>query len=58
MPTVFETGPYLVTAVLCERAIQENDGVLSLIRMVDKITNTIAVRDPSCRKPCHPFRST
>jgi hypothetical protein len=47
MPTVFETGPYLITAVLCERAIQENDGVLSLIRMVDKITNTIAGPSPT-----------
>lgn len=41
MPMVFETGPYVTAAALCERAIQERDGVLSLIRVVDKITNTI-----------------
>ncbi len=47
MPTVFETGPYLVTAALCERAIQETDGVLSLIRMIDKITSTVAGPAPT-----------
>lgn len=46
MPTVFERGPYLVSAALCERAIQERDGVISLIRMIDKITNTIAGPGP------------
>jgi hypothetical protein len=49
MPTVFETGPYLVTATLCELSIQENDGVLSLIRMIDKITN--AIIGPSATVP-------
>jgi hypothetical protein len=39
---VYETGPYLVTAAFCERALQERDGVLSLIRMIDKITTTVA----------------
>lgn len=34
----FETGPYLQTAVLCEKALQEKDGVLSLIRVIDRIT--------------------
>jgi hypothetical protein len=47
MPMVYETGPYLVTAAFCERAIQERDGVLSLIRIVDKITNTIAGPRPA-----------
>jgi hypothetical protein len=42
MPTVFETGPYLIAATLCERAIQEGDGVLSLIRVVDKVTQAVA----------------
>lgn len=46
MPTVFERGPYLVTAAFCERAIQERDGVLSLIRMIDKITSTVAGPGP------------
>jgi Family of unknown function (DUF6941) len=41
MPTIFERGPYLGAAVLCERAIQEPDGVLTLVRVVDKITGTV-----------------
>lgn len=38
MPTVFEGGPYVNAAVLCERAIQETDGVLTIVRAVDKVT--------------------
>jgi hypothetical protein len=38
MPTVFEGGPYINAAVLCERVIQETDGVLTIIRAVDKVT--------------------
>ena len=30
-------GPYLTMAVLCERVLQEHDGVPSLIRVVDRI---------------------
>jgi hypothetical protein len=48
MPTVSETGPYLMMAVLCERAIREVDEVVSVIRVVDKITNTIT--GPSVRE--------
>jgi len=36
MPT--EGGPYLSIATLCERALQETDGVISLIRVVDRWT--------------------
>ena len=31
-------GPYLSAAFFCERVLRENDGVLSVIRMVDKWT--------------------
>jgi len=31
-------GPYLSAALLCERALQETDGVISLIRIVDRWT--------------------
>jgi len=34
---VFETGPYLKTAIFCERVLREQDGVLSLIRIVDRL---------------------
>ena len=29
-------GPYLLTAVFCEKVLHERDGVLSLIRVVDR----------------------
>jgi|ERR1022692_2081742 hypothetical protein len=54
MPTAFEHGPYLGAAVLCERAIQEADGVLTLVRMIDKITGTVVVpqgHDPNVMPP-------
>ena len=38
---VSETGPYLAMAVLCERAIREVDGVISLVRITDKVTCTL-----------------
>jgi hypothetical protein len=30
-------GPYLSAALLCERVLQEGDGVLSIIRVVDRL---------------------
>ena len=38
----FERGPYLTTAVFCEQVLQEQTGVLSLIRIVDRMTTTFA----------------
>jgi hypothetical protein len=38
---VSETGPYLIMAVLCEKALREADEAVSIIRVADKITNTI-----------------
>lgn len=31
-------GPYLNAALLCEKVLQERDGVLSIIRVVDRFT--------------------
>jgi uncharacterized protein DUF6941 len=33
----FETGPYLSAAVLCERVLEEKDGVVTLVRLVDRL---------------------
>lgn len=33
-------GPFLAVAVLCEKVLEEKDGVLSAIRMVDRIVQT------------------
>jgi hypothetical protein len=35
-------GPYVQAAAICERVLQEKDGVLSLIRLVDRFTVTAA----------------
>ena len=34
------TGPWLIAAVLCERVLQERDGTMSVIRIVDRVTAT------------------
>ena len=31
-------GPHVVTAAICDRVLQEQDGVLSLIRVIDRLT--------------------
>lgn len=36
----FERGPYIQIAAFCERVLREADGVVSLIRIVDRITHT------------------
>lgn len=33
----FEQGPYLKAAFFCERVLEERDGVLSFVRIVDRI---------------------
>jgi len=37
-----DTGPFLKAAVFCENVIEGKDGVLSLIRIIDRITITAA----------------
>lgn len=38
--TVFERGPYVQAALICEKALQEKDGVLTLVRIVDRVTHS------------------
>ncbi len=33
-----ETGPFLNAALLCEKVLQESDGTVSIVRMVDRVT--------------------
>ena len=35
------TGPFITAALICERVLQEKDGVLSAIRIIDQLTHTI-----------------
>ncbi len=37
-----DSGPYLAIAALCENVIEDKQGVLSLIRVVDRIISTVA----------------
>lgn len=36
----FEAGPYVSTAVLCERMLEEKDGVVTLVRIIDRLIVT------------------
>jgi hypothetical protein len=36
----FDTGPYVTLAVFCDQAIEDKDGVLTIIRIVDQVTLT------------------
>lgn len=35
-------GPYLVAAILCEKILQEQDGTISIIRMIDRLAITVS----------------
>src|SRR5260370_752594 len=35
-------GPYVAVATVCERVLQEQDGVLSVIRVIDRIIHGVA----------------
>ncbi len=43
--------PYLKLGAICERVLEEKDGVLSLIRIVDKFTITITGKEPPDQLP-------
>lgn len=45
------TGPHLLAAVLCEKVLQEQDGVLSVIRIVDRLTQTASGPDAPAQMP-------
>ena len=38
----FVDGPFVTAACFCEMMLQENTGVLSLIRVIDQIVHTVA----------------
>jgi len=40
------TGPYLAAALLCEKVLVEQDGVKTVIRIVDRIIHGIADENP------------
>jgi hypothetical protein len=46
-----DTGPHLAAALVCERVITEGDGVLSIIRVVDRLIQTATGADPPDAMP-------
>jgi hypothetical protein len=48
-------GPYLQMAVICERVLREQDGVLSVIRVIDRLTHTIVGREMPDPLPPVPY---
>lgn len=46
-----EGGPYVAMAVLCERVLEERDGTLSIIRVVDRITQTVMAASDAALPP-------
>lgn len=50
-----DTGPFLQMAVFCERVLEEKDGVLSAIRIIDRVTYRAVVPRPSEEMPPFPL---
>ena len=49
---LFEQGPYLLAAFLCEKVLEERDGVKSAIRIIDRVTRTkIGPSPPETMEP-------
>ena len=51
-------GPHLAAAVLCEKVLQEKDGVLSLIRVFDRIIHTVEGPQVPAKMPPVPITLT
>jgi hypothetical protein len=49
------TGPFLQMAIFCERVLEEKDGVLSVIRIVDRVTHRAAGPIPPEDMPPFPL---
>ena len=48
---LFEQGPYIQMAGICEQVIEDKTGALSLIRIIDTITHTEARPDAPTEMP-------
>jgi hypothetical protein len=52
---ISESGPYLAAALICEKILQEIDGVISIIRNVDRITLTVPASTSPAQMPPTPI---
>lgn len=46
-----DTGPHIAVATLCERVLTEGDGVISIIRIVDRLIQTATGPEPPEQMP-------
>lgn len=44
-------GPYVQMALICERVLNEKDGVMSIIRVIDRVTISASGSDPPEQMP-------
>ena len=51
-------GPWLATAILCEKVLEDKDGVLSVIRIVDRFFFTVAGPSAPQKMPPSPIQLT
>jgi hypothetical protein len=52
------TGPFLTAALICERVLEEKDGVLSVVRIIDQLTHTIIGPSLPAELPVVPYDLT
>lgn len=45
------TGPYLAAALFCERVLEEKDGVLSIVRIIDRVIQSASGTSAPDRMP-------
>jgi hypothetical protein len=53
----FDTGPFLTAAFFCEKLLQENDGVKSAIRIVDRVIMQAQGPEPPNEMPKFTFQT-
>ena len=58
LPQQIPTGPFLLAGLICERVLQEQDGVLSAIRIIDQLTHTIIAPSMPEELPSVPYNLT
>ena len=52
------SGPYVAAGFFCERVLEDKDGVLSAVRIVDRFTRTVTGADTPDFMPPTPVRAT
>lgn len=56
--SVGSSGPFLTAALFCERVLEERDGVLTLVRIVDRFIQRAAGPSPPPEMPSFPINVT